>query len=460
MPLVVPMNTVDTIIAPATPPGEGGVAIVRISGADALSALLCYFTPTTTVLPLESHRLYYGLLRDPSGCVIDEVMAVHMLAPHTYTREDVVEIQCHGGHQVVKSILDLYRAYGLRLAGPGEFTFRAYMNGRLDLSQAEAVASLIHSKTDSSRRLALAQIDGALSREIYSFTAILKQVLILVEAWIDFPEEDLPAEDVEEISTSITHAISKIQIITGSYGFGRVLTEGASILLIGQPNAGKSSLLNALLGEERAIVTAIPGTTRDLLEEGLVINGVPVRLIDTAGLCESVDPVEVEGIRRAEKSLSQTDLVLWVVDANRESTAGDDYIYSRLSSLPTFQVFTKIDICGDPDSSNPGNFPQYRVSSKTGDGLEGLRDAISDFLVGGGGALTESVMLTEQRHYEALLLCLGSLERASGSLAVDASLEFLALDLREALGSLGQISGETVTEDILDGIFSGFCIGK
>jgi len=359
----------------------------------------------------------------------------------------------------VKSILNLYQAYGLRLAGPGEFTFRAYMNGRLDLSQAEAVASLIHSKTDSSRRLALAQIDGALSREIHSFTATLRQTLVLVEAWIDFPEEDLPAEDVEKISTSITQIISKIRIITGSYGFGRVLSEGASILLIGQPNAGKSSLLNALLGEERAIVTEIPGTTRDLLEEGLVINGVPVRLIDTAGLCESVDPVEVEGIRRAEKSLSGADLVLWVVDANRESTTEDDYIYGRLAGLPTFQVCTKIDICGGTDCSNPGSFPQHRVSSKTEEGLDRLRDAISNFLVG-GGASTESVMLTEQRHYEALLLCLESLERVSGALAVDASLEFLAFDLREALGSLGQISGETVTEDILDGIFSGFCIGK
>jgi len=454
------MNTVDTIIAPATPPGEGGVAIIRISGTDALSALLCYFKPTAAVLPLVSHQLYHGLLRDPSGCVVDEVMAVHMVAPHTYTREDVVEIQCHGGHQVVKSILNLYQAYGLRLAEPGEFTFRAYMNGRLDLSQAEAVASLIHSKTDSSRRLALAQIDGALSREIHSFTATLKQTLVLVEAWIDFPEEDLPAEDVARISTSITQAMSKIQIITGSYAFGRVLTEGASILLIGQPNAGKSSLLNALLGEERAIVTEVPGTTRDLLEEGLVINGVPVRLIDTAGLCETVDPVELEGIRRAEKSLSLADLVLWVVDSNNLSNVGDDYIQGRLAGLPTFQVITKIDICGDLDCCDPGKFPQYRVSSKTKQGLDRLRDAISSFLVGGEAASVESVMLTEQRHYEALLHCSENLERVLDSLAADASLEFLAFDLREALSSLGQISGETVTEDILGDIFSGFCIGK
>ena len=457
---MVPMNTIDTIIAPATPPGEAGVAIIRISGADALSALMCYFKPSAATPSLATHHLYHGLLRDHSGCAIDEVMAVYMKAPHTYTRDDVVEIQCHGSRQVVRSILNLYQSYGLRLAEPGEFTFRAYMNGRLDLSQAEAVASLIHSKTDSSRRLALAQIDGALSRKIHSFTATLKQVLILIEAWIDFPEEDLPLEDIEKIYQSLNQVKEETLIITDSYGFGRVLTEGASILLIGQPNAGKSSLLNALLGEERAIVTAIPGTTRDLLEEGLVVNGVPVRLIDTAGLCESLDPVELEGIARAEKQLSQADLILWVIDSTQQPTDQDDYIHSRCSSLPTFQVLTKIDVDGEPNYCFPGKFPRYRVSSKTHEGLDGLRDGISTFLVGTEGSSTESVMLTEQRHHEALLRCLDSLERALDSLAADTSLEFLAFDLREALDSLGQISGETLNEDILAGIFSGFCIGK
>ncbi|MCK5782891.1 MAG: tRNA uridine-5-carboxymethylaminomethyl(34) synthesis GTPase MnmE [Desulfobacterales bacterium] len=454
------MNTSDTIIAPATPPGEGGVAIVRISGTDALSALMGYFKPTTTSLPLKSHHLYHGFLEDQDGGIIDEVMAVYMAAPRTYTCDDVVEIQCHGSQQVVKSILRLYQTYGLRLADPGEFTFRAYMNGRLDLSQAEAVAGLIHAKTDSSRRLALTQMDGALSREIYSFNASLKQLLVLIEAWIDFPEEDLPAEDLAHIITSISLIKSKIHVIINSYSFGRVLTEGASLLLIGEPNAGKSSLMNALLGEERAIVTAVPGTTRDTLEEGLVINGVPVRLIDTAGLCESVDQVELEGIRRAEKKLSQADLVLWVIDSNHSTITDQHHIFNRCVGLPTFQVFTKKDIAEGGDYPSPGNYKQYHVSAKTGEGLDILRNGIADFLIGDGISETEWVMLTEQRHYEALLLCSEALTRVEKSQASGVSLEFWAVDLREALHFLGQISGETTTEDVLTEIFSGFCIGK
>ncbi|MDA3904302.1 MAG: tRNA uridine-5-carboxymethylaminomethyl(34) synthesis GTPase MnmE [Desulfuromusa sp.] len=454
------MNTTDTIIAPATAPGEGGIAIVRISGADAQAALLHYFQPSAKVTELESHHLYHGTLRDNTGCVIDEVMAVYMAAPHTYTRDDVVEIQCHGSQQVVKSIISLYLSHGIRLAEPGEFTYRAYMSGRLDLSQAEAVSSLIHAKTDSSRKLALMQVDGVLSREIYLFAAALKQVLVLVEAWIDFPEEDLPAEDLRKITTTIARVNSEILTITASYDCGRVLSEGASILLVGQPNAGKSSLLNALLGEERAIVTAVPGTTRDLLEEGLTINGVPVCLVDTAGLRESEDVVEVEGIRRAENKLSLADLVLLVVDASREIDEQDRYVLGRCVGTPTFLVFTKKDIKADAVVASFSDFPTYEVSAKTEEGLDQLRDGISTFLVGDYLSSSESVMLTERRHHEALLFCLDGLGRATDSLAGDTSLELLAFDLREVLYHLGQISGETTTESLLDDIFSGFCIGK
>lgn len=454
------MNTSDTIIAPATPPGEGGVAIVRISGAGALSALLSYFKPTASTFPLKSHHLYHGLLEDQDGCVIDEVMAVYMAAPRTYTCDDVVEIQCHGSQQVVKAILRLYQSSGLRLAEPGEFTFRAYMNGRLDLAQAEAVAGLIHSKTDRSRRLALNQMDGALSHEIYSFTATLKQLLVLIEAWIDFPEEDLPPEDLAHIVTTITRIRSEIETITDSYSFGRVLTEGASILLIGEPNAGKSSLMNALLGEDRAIVTAVPGTTRDILEEGLVVGGVPIRLIDTAGLCESIDEVELEGIRRAEKKMSEADLILWVIDSSGSAASEKYDISHRCANLPTFQVYTKQDISMTPPGYICGNGTQYLVSSKTGEGLAALRGGIADFLIGGRVSEVESVMLTEQRHHEALLDCSGALTRVTKSQESGASLEFWAVDLREALHFLGQISGETTTEDVLGDIFSGFCIGK
>ena len=454
------MNTTDTIIAPATAPGDGGIAIVRISGAAALSALLRHFKPSAKITELVSHHLYHGNLRDSSGGLIDEVMAVFMAAPHTYTRDDVVEIQCHGGQQVVRAILNLYQSQGIRLAEPGEFTYRAYMSGRLDLSQAEAVSSLIHAKTDSSRKLALTQIDGSLSREIYSFTASLKKALVLTEAWIDFPEENLPVEDLALIARSVVDVKSKASIITDSYGCGRVLSEGASILLVGQPNVGKSSLLNALLGEDRAIVTPVPGTTRDLLEEGVTIEGIPVRLVDTAGLHDSSDVVELEGMRRAEKKLSQADLVLLVVDGSKNLDELDDYVYKQCASLPAFLILTKADIATVVSSSSFCNFPAYQVSSKTGEGLDKLRRAISSFLVGDYLSSSESVMLTERRHHEALLFCVESLERAESFLDDSSSLELLALELRESLHHLGQISGETTTEALLDDIFSGFCIGK
>lgn len=454
------MNRADTIIAPATAPGEAGIAIIRMSGADSLSALSRFFKPSNRALSLDSHRLYHGLLRDISGNVLDEVMAVYMAAPQTYTREDVVEIQCHGGQQIVKSILDLYQSIGIRLAEPGEFTYRAFMSGRLDLSQAEAVSRLIHAKTDSSRKLALRQMDGALSREIFSFTSQLKHILVLTEAWIDFPEEDLPAENVAHFLSVLTELKQKIQTITNTYSAGRVLSEGASILLVGQPNAGKSSLMNALLGEERAIVTDVPGTTRDFLEEGININGVPVSLVDTAGLRQSRDVVEAEGIRRTEKKLALADLVLLVVDSSRTVDSLDFAALDSCAGLPTFIVFTKTDKIKKIDNHCFGDFPIYEVSSKTGSGLDELRGGVSSYLAADYTKNSETVMLTERRHYDALYSCLDPVNRALASCRDTAELELLAFDIREALYFLGQISGETTTEDVLDDVFSGFCIGK
>jgi len=454
------MNTLDTIIAPATPPGDGGIAILRISGASALPALIKYFSPSGTVDKFESHRFYHGLLYDQAGELLDEVMAVYMAAPRTYTVEDVVEIHSHGSRQIVKSILDLYCSSGIRLAHPGEFTYRAYMNGRLDLSQAEAVAQLIHSKTASSHKLALAQVDGVLSREIYAFSVKLKHVLVLTEAWIDFPDEDLPSEDLGTINKIITDVRDRILIITDSYSSGRVLSEGASILLVGKPNVGKSSLLNALLGEDRAIVTSVPGTTRDILDEGMTIGGVPVRLIDTAGLRETIDAVEVEGIRRVKGKVALVDLILLVMDGSNAPDKLDYDIYDLCVDKPTILVANKDDISITTfDNPFPG-IPYCKVSAKTGAGLSDLRFAIEEFLVGEYLPGSDSVLLSERRHYESLFLCIGSIDRALSLLKDALGLELLAFELREALYYLGQISGETTSESLLDDIFSGFCIGK
>ena len=453
------MITTDTIIAPATAIGDGGIAVVRISGPQSLSALKKYFLPSSQPSNFRSHQLYHGILTDHLGQHIDEVMAVYMAAPRTYTRDDVVEIHCHGSHQVVKSILSLYLKFGLRLAQAGEFTYRAFINGRLDLSQAEAVARLIAAKSDSSRKLSLSQVEGLLSRTLYEITENLRNILVFLEAWIDFPEEDLPDEDLQRIGNEISLNIEKITTITNTYNSGKILCEGATILLVGRPNVGKSSLLNALLGEERAIVTDIPGTTRDLLEEGLTLSGVPVRLIDSAGLRDSSDPVEVEGVRRAKLKLEQADLVLFLVEGSATIGEQDLYAYQACQGYPAFLVRTKQDLPQIADTSFC-DFPEYSISTKADIGLVNLRTAIADFLLGEHLPSSESVLLTEQRHYDALIAACRYLDDFKRALCTEQPLEFLVFELREALGFLGQISGTTTSDDVLEKIFSQFCIGK
>lgn len=453
------MNLSDTIIAPATAIGDGGIAVVRISGPRALEALERFFLPAIPKPKLTSHQLYHGILIDQHGQHVDEIMAVYMAAPHTYTRDEVVEIHCHGSQQVVKAVLNLYFDFGLRLARPGEFTYRAFVNGRLDLSQAEAIAQLIHSRSDSSRRLALSQVEGQLSKKLFQITKNLRNIQILLEAWIDFPEEDLPEEDLREINQKVFDDIQKITEITSTYSAGRVLLEGASILLVGRPNVGKSSLLNVLLGEERAIVTEIPGTTRDLLEEGVTIAGVPVRLVDTAGLRQSDDPIEMEGVRRAKKKIDQADLVLFLVDGSCDIGEEDVFAYRACSEAPAFLVRNKLDLKQVADLSFC-RFPTLSISTKTKEGLEGLKEAIAGFLLGEHREVSESVMIVEQRHYDALTACRKNLDKFLASLRSGQALEFLVFDLREALHHLGQVSGETTADSVLDGIFSQFCIGK
>lgn len=449
----------DTIIAPATAVGEGGIAVVRISGPRALEALRKYFRPTSNIQTFKSQQLYHGILVDQSEQHIDEIMAVYMAAPHTYTCDEVVEIHCHGSRQVVKSVLNLYFAFGLRLAEAGEFTYRAFVNGRLDLSQAEAVARLIHAKTDSSRKLALSQVEGQLSRQIHDFTDRLRQIQIFLEAWIDFPDEDLPQQDLRNARQQVSAILEKINEITDTYNSGKVLSEGASILLVGRPNAGKSSLLNTLLGEDRAIVTDIPGTTRDLLEEGITLAGVPVRLVDTAGLRQSDDPVEIEGIRRAKQKIGQADLVLLLVDGSKSVDDQDTFSYRCCQGAATFVVRTKIDL-GQVADLSFSEYPVHPISIKTGEGLDRLKSVIADFLLGDYLNFTDSVMLVEQRHHDSLVAAARCLDRVCVALDTEQSLEFIAFDIRDTLQHLGQISGSTTTDSVLAGIFSQFCIGK
>lgn len=454
------MNTSDTIIAPATPPGEGGIAIIRISGKYALEYLIKFFRPSSKIKSFSSHLLYHGLLVDKQHQIIDEVMAVFMAAPKTYTREDVVEIHSHGSQQIVKTIIQIFINDGLRLASPGEFTYRAYINGRLDLSQAEAVSSLIKSNSDTSRRLALSQVGGQLSQIIYSFNSRIKHTLVLSEAWIDFPEENLPEEDYLFLQKTIKDILNQIINITESFDYGRIQIEGASILIVGEPNVGKSSLLNQFLGEERAIVTDVAGTTRDTLEEGLFIDGLPVRVIDSAGIRLTDDRVEQEGIYRAVEKIKFADLVLLIVDAGHGFIDFNSQVFLLCLDCPTFLVINKDDIKTKDIDTSRSPFPVFYVSAKTGKGLDVLKKSISTFLCGNQLTSFESVMLTEKRHYEVLLKAKENLVNSLALIGDGGDLDLLSFELRQVLFYLGQISGETTTEDVLDDIFSGFCIGK
>lgn len=449
----------DTIIAPATAVADAGIAVVRISGDRSLSFLQTYFKSHKKDCDFDSHHLYLGRIFDTEGNVIDEVMAVYMAPPRTYTCEPVVEIQCHGSRQVVTRILDLAHNHHIRLAQPGEFTYRAYLNGRLDLVQAEAVSRLIQSTTDLSRRSALQQLDGFLSRQLHYFSTSIKQILVHIEAWIDFPEETLPEENINHFSDTITYICQQMSDLTNTYHAGQFVHNGATVAFAGLPNAGKSSLMNALLQQERSIVSHVPGTTRDTIEQSFQLDGIQIRLIDTAGLRDSNDFVEQEGVRRAKTALSRADLVLLVLDGTVPPC--DDFrdLVASFSDVASFLVVNKTDIMAEhPDLHFYGG-PVVFVSAKHGSGLSELKKQITDFLLRDYLPSSEPAYLTEQRHYEALSAAAAYLNRFLVNLGT-VELDLLSIDLRDCLHALASITGEVSSEAVLDEIFSTFCIGK
>lgn len=452
-------NNKDTIIAPATAVGNSGIAIVRISGERALSFLQTYFRNNKKHIKLDSHRLYLGRLFDVADLVIDEVMVVYMSPPGTYTCEPVVEIHCHGSRQIVRKILELAQSHHIRLAQPGEFTYRAYLNGRIDLIQAEAVSRLIHSSTDLSRKSALQQLDGLLSRQLHYFSSTVKQVLVYIEAWIDFPEEVLPEENIQQITDSISHIYRQMNDLASTYKKGQYVHSGATVALAGLPNAGKSSLMNALLQQERSIVSSVPGTTRDTIEQSFQLEGIEIRLVDTAGLRNSDDFVEQEGVRRAKAALSHADVVLLVLDGS--VTLSDQFadIVSSYRGTTSVLIINKTDIMSHEPDLRFYDGPVVRVSAKHGDGISELKDKIVSLLLQDYLPGAEPSYLTEQRHYEALVAATSHLDNFLGNIN-DVELDLLSIDLRDCLQSLASITGEVSSEAVLDEIFSSFCIGK
>jgi tRNA modification GTPase len=452
----------DTICAVSTPPGEGGIGIIRISGKDALSIAEKVFKPhaDNDILRAATHTLHYGHVIDPAtGETVDEVLMSVMRGPATYTREDVVEINCHGGMMPLWRTMGLLINAGARQAEPGEFTKRAFLNGRIDLAQAEAVMDIIRAKTDLSHRAANEQLLGGLSAEISRLRDRLVSLIASVEAGIDFPEEDIETESGTPLANEVSGIITAIEELLLSFTYGRILRDGFATAIVGRPNVGKSSLLNALLKQNRAIVTEIPGTTRDVLEEYLSISGVPIKILDTAGIRHTHDTVEQEGVRRSLAAIESADIVLVVLDGSEKLTDEDQRVLEEVKGRNAIAIINKSDLPRRLEGL-AGPYIQISLSCRTGDGLDGLKRAVSDLVKQGTIGSREHAWAVNQRHRTALAQTKESLQKSLDSIKSNLSPEFVAVDLRGALDSLGLIIGATYTEDILERVFNDFCIGK
>jgi tRNA modification GTPase len=472
-------DTGDTIAAIATPPGPGAVGIVRISGQDAFAAGMAMFRAAGPPAsePPPSHLLTYGHIVDPtSGEPIDEVLVAFMRAPRTYTCEDVVEINAHGGPLVLRRILALALSHGCRAARPGEMTLRAFLNGRLDLAQAEAVMALIAAESEAGRRLALRQLHGELSARVGRARQAALDALVRIEASIDFPEEEVPPPEPVELRALIRTARAEVDGLLAGADRGRLLREGLRVALVGRPNVGKSSLLNALLRTERAIVTPVAGTTRDTVEEWASVGGVPLHLIDTAGLSPSDDPIERLGVERSRAAAQSADLLLFVVDASCPLTPLDFQAAAQLRGVRAeadspanggahelVLVLNKADLPQVVDEAQVREFwpgaALAHTCSLSSEGVAALEDAITRMTLGGETQAGE-VLVSSARHQDALRRAATQLAAAEETLESGIALDFVSIDLRTALETLGEVTGETADTDLLDRIFSEFCIGK
>ncbi len=453
----------DTIAAISTPVGEGGIGIVRLSGPDALAILQNIFLrgrKRSAIRKLQPYHLTYGHVVDPeTDQTLDEVLVAYMPAPWTYTRQDVVEINCHGGIVPLRRVLELCLRYGARLASPGEFTLRAFLNGRIDLAQAEAVLDIVRAKTAASLRVAVGQLDGRLSHEVHQVRAQMVDVLSWLEASVDFAEDEIPPRDV---APDLEKVQGRLERLLSTADQGIVYRQGVRTAIIGRPNVGKSSLLNALLRTSRAIVTPIPGTTRDTLEETLNLQGVPLVLVDTAGItADAEDVIERLGIERSRAALAQADLALMVVDGSEPLTSADHDIAALLENKPSLLVINKCDlpVVIDVDGFLP-NLPRVRISALTGEGLDTLELAIVETVFSGQVLASDALLVSNPRHKDILQRAHDHVLAARQTHAQGLPADFVAIDLTAAVNALGEITGETLHEDLLETIFSNFCIGK
>ncbi|UOF91751.1 tRNA uridine-5-carboxymethylaminomethyl(34) synthesis GTPase MnmE [Fodinisporobacter ferrooxydans] len=459
------MNDWDTIAAIATALGESSVGIVRISGPEAIRIVDKVFTGKKRLETVASHTVHYGHIRKFStGDIIDEGLVLVMRSPRSYTAEDVVEVQCHGGIVAIRRVLETILEAGARLAEPGEFTKRAFLNGRIDLSQAEAVIDVIRAKTDTAMQVALKQVEGSLSQEIRLLRQKLIELLAHIEVTIDYPEHDVEDVTVRRVIQDGEVAIERIQRILHGARHGRILREGLKTVIVGQPNVGKSSLLNRLSRTERAIVTDIPGTTRDILEESVNIRGIPLTILDTAGIRETEDVVEKIGVERSREAIQDADLTVVVLDGSKPLSATDEDLLQIASKRMSIVIVNKADLGSAVSLDQIGQYmPVERIvhtSIKTGIGLENFEDLVEELFLGGQIEQKDATYATNVRHIALLEQAKTQLSEAVQSAQMGMTLDLVAVDVKNAWSTLGEVIGKEVGEDLLDQIFSQFCLGK
>lgn len=443
-----------TIAAVSTPPGTGGIAVIRISGDEAFCVTDRVFScqGAKRLFEIPANSVVFGRIVDENKKEIDQVLVSVFKAPHSFTGEDVVEISCHGGILIAKQVLRAVLKAGASLADRGEFSKRAFLNGKMDLAQAEGIIDLINASTEKGADVAVFQMEGRLSKDILSLRENLLSLAAHLEAAADFPEEDIPELSDDAVKENLEDAKNKLEKLIKTADYGKVLREGLPVAVIGKPNVGKSSILNYLAGQDRAIVTDIAGTTRDVIEEFIDIEGIPVRLMDTAGIHETEDTVEKIGVERSRKAAQDSALILAVLDASKPLDDKDKEILSLAEGKPHIVVLNKCDLGKKVEISG------CEISAKSGDGMESLTKAILEFAQSENS--DSDSIITNERHLECLISCKDAIDRAYASAFSGMPVDMLSIDIQEAIGNLGEITGQTVSQEIVDKVFHNFCLGK
>ncbi|PJI08363.1 MULTISPECIES: tRNA uridine-5-carboxymethylaminomethyl(34) synthesis GTPase MnmE [Clostridium] len=459
------MKEFDTIAAISTATGNSGISIIRVSGSKSLNIVNKIFRGKNkeNIFDMKTYTMRYGnIIELNSGDIIDEVIVSFMKGPKSFTGENVVEVNCHGGSYPAKRILEEVIKAGARLAEPGEFTKRAFLNGRLDLTEAEAVMDIINSKTELSMKASVAQAEGTISREINKLRQNILEIIAHIEATVDYPEDDLEEATAQSVEKNVKDIIKEIDRLILSADEGKILREGLSTVIIGKPNVGKSSLLNLLLDEKRAIVTDIPGTTRDVIEEYINISGIPVKIVDTAGIRETEDVIEKIGVEKSKEKLHDADLIIFMIDSSKKVDKNDLEIIDYIKDKNYIVLLNKVDLPSKIDRNCFKNLNEkYIVNFSVKDkiGLEELKDCIKNMFFS-GDLKQDNIMITNTRHKEALIKAKGYCESSLGALKNTLAVDLASIDIRNAWMALGEITGETLQEDLIDKIFKDFCLGK